>query len=144
MIRYSDEASAEDIDKFVSSLPETFFSHKDVMRCYSIFERNEFHRMARSIPTTQFKTHTTESVPAAPKQRKQRRTWTENEIETLKQGVSRFGKNFSAILKANPSVFGPNSRTTNELEKKYNQLVTKGASKSFATLDGSFAVHPTD
>lgn len=142
MIRYSDEASSEEIDKFVKSLPETFFSHKDVMRCYSIFERNEYHRAARCLPVN---TKATEPASTPPKPRKQRRVWTDQEIEALKQGVSRFGKkNFSAILKAYPSIFGPSGRTCSQLEKKWSQLTSKGTTKPSGTLDSSFVIPPAD
>ena len=139
MIRFSEDTTQENIDRFVSSLPEVFFTHKDVMRCYSIYQRREFHRNAHSFQPAQ--SPAIESPTS--KSRKKVRRWTDHEIEALKHGVAKHGKHWLEILKEFPTVFGPNARSANDLEKKWQRLAAKGDTKPSQTLfKESLAIPP--
>ena len=141
MIRFSEDATEKDIDNFIASLPETFFTHKDVMRCYSIYQRREFHRNAHALKPTE------QRLPETPaqKKRKERKVWNENEVEALKQGVEKHGvKNWTAILKEFPTVFGPNGRTAKDLDKKWQRMAAKGDTKPSENLMKSMAIPPID
>jgi hypothetical protein len=132
MLRYSEDTTEEDLDRFVASLPQKFFTHKDVMRCYSIFQRNEYQRAIRN-PSFRHE-------PPESKARKQRKTWSKSELEALKGGVDRLGRNWVGIIKAFPSVFGPTARTAGDLEKKWNRLVAKGDTKPSGEFTASIAM----
>jgi hypothetical protein len=81
MIRYTDLTTENDLAQFVQSLPRQFFTHKDVMRCYSIFQRNEYERsLRRPIPP-----------PATAQGWPLKCPWSNAELDALKAGVSQFG-----------------------------------------------------
>ena len=141
MIRFTEDTTQKEIDNFVSSLSEKFFTHKDVMRCYSIYQRREFHRNASSLKPVEHPSHGPTSIP---KRTKQRKLWNEDEVEALKQGVEKHGKNWSCILKEFPTVFGPNGRAAKDLDKKWQRLVAKGDTKPSGNLMKSMAVPPID
>lgn len=142
MIRFSEDSTQESIDRFISSLPEQFFTHKDVMRCYSIFQRREFHRNAHTFQPAPLANSTPDV--SSPKPRKKAKRWTEQEIEALKQGVAKYGKgSWLEILKEFPAAFGPNARNASDLEKKWQRLASKGDTKPSQTLfKGSLAIPP--
>jgi hypothetical protein len=136
MRRFCEDTSKEELNEFISSLPEQFFTHKDVMRCYSIYQRNEFQRNGRA---QQFGHSMPRPELPEEKPRVVKRRWTEIEVEALKRGVAQFGRgNWIAVIKAFPMVFGPNARTAKELERKWTALVAKG--DTVASHDVDFPV----
>jgi hypothetical protein len=136
MLRYSEDATEEDLDRFVASLPQKFFTHKDVMRCYSIFQRNEYQRAIRNPAAPP----PVRQQPPEQKARKQRRIWSKAELEALKVGVERIGRNWVGIIKAFPAVFGPTARTAADLEKKWNRLAAKGDTRPCPEFAASIAM----
>jgi hypothetical protein len=138
MKRFTEDTTKEELSQFISSLPEQFFTHKDVMRCYSIFQRNEFQRNARAQQLGTVQASSTEDKPRPAKRR-----WTDVEIEAIKRGVERFGAgDWIAVLKAFPTVFGPSGRTAKDLERKWAALVAKGDTTPSHDLELPMAVPP--
>ena len=113
MQRYSDNMSQKDFDAFVQTLEIQQFTHKDVMRCYSIFMKNEYaHSKTGKL-----------SPSVKPTPTKRSKKWTEEEIEALRDGVERFGiGNWTKILENNQELFSINNRTAQNLQKKWNNL----------------------
>jgi hypothetical protein len=70
----------------------------------------------------------------------QRRVWNKSELEALKLGVERLGRNWVGIIKAFPSVFGPTARTAGDLEKKWTRLAAKGDTKPSGEFTVSIAM----
>jgi hypothetical protein len=119
MIRFTDSTTEADVDRFVQSLPEQFFTHKDVMRCYSIFQRNEYEKSIRNT--------------GGPRQSK--RPWSEAEVGALTQGVMRYGEgHWLTILKAFPAVFAPANRTGADLERQWAAIGKSAGGRTHALL----------
>ena len=117
------EPSEEDIDSFISTLPQTFFTHMDVMRCYSILLRNEY---SQNKDLTQIH-HTEPIIRQINDGKRVPMRWSTIEIDALRQGVEKYGKgNWSKILALFPSVFGPTGRTGRDLKKKWLGIENKG------------------
>jgi hypothetical protein len=136
MRRFTEDTTKEELNQFISSLPEQFFTHKDVMRCYSIFQRNEFHRNARAQQLGQGPTQGSDEKSRATKRR-----WTDVETEALKRGVEQFGAGeWVAILKAFPTVFGPAGRTAKDLDRKWTALVAKGNTAASPDMELPLAI----
>ena len=121
--RFDENMTDSDLDHFASSLKKSAFTHKDVMRCYSIYMRNEYQKK-KDNPLFQA-THDGFIRQRAGGKRIPVR-WSQAEVDALLEGVKTLGKgNWSKIVQTYPNVFGPTARTGRDLKKKWSTLKKK-------------------
>lgn len=104
--------SEKDLSNFVQSLEVQQFTHKDVMKCYSIYMKNEY-------------TNSKKKGSPAKNSNQTKRTqikWSEEEVNALKSGVEKFGNNWKQIFEENIELFTQNGRSVKNLRKKYASL----------------------
>lgn len=137
MLAFDGNISEADLDRFAASLPVKFFSHQNLMRCYSEYMKNEFKS---SRETLQASAESYSRQISGGKRVPMR--WSDNEVEALKNGVQLFGKgNWTKILDTYNHIFGPTARTGRDLKKKWASLEGKQPSNSafFQAIANSIA-----
>ncbi|KAH0789191.1 Myb-like DNA-binding domain containing protein [Histomonas meleagridis] len=123
-----------EIDTFIATLPHQTFTHMDVMRCYSIYMKNEFSAK-KDTPQIHHPEPVTRMISDG---KRIPMRWSTIEIDALRSGVEKHGKgNWAKILGDYHTIFGPTGRTSRDLKKKWLGLEnknkrTKGISDGFS------------
>lgn len=137
MFAFDGNVSEAELDRFAASLPVKFFSHQNLMKCYSEYVKNEYKSMLET-PTGSAEPYSRQisggkRVPMR---------WSDTEVEALKNGIQLFGKgNWTKILDTYNHIFGPTARTGRDLKKKWLSLNMKQPSNSafFQAIANSIA-----
>ena len=114
MTTFGEKTTEEDLMKFVSTLKCSNFKYRDVLACYAEFMEHEVVNTNQKV-----------SIPSSkdPKLEKNRRFWSKEETDALKEGVEKFGVGkWAQILTHYENVFSVNERQTKALAKKWNSL----------------------
>ena len=101
MKRYDSDTTEADIDDFVKTLGCSRIKHKEIVKCYSIFLKNEYFNFLKNNDNN----------------------WCEIELNCLTEGVRMCGKDFDKVLQCYSAVFGPKGRTSSDLQNKWEELV---------------------
>lgn len=107
MHRYDKETTEADIDRFVDSLGWARLRHRDVVRCYSIYMRNECADFLASANSS---------------------AWSKIEVECLTEGIRLYDEDFERILASYPAVFGVKGRSADDLRRKWAELLSAAES----------------
>ena len=138
MQRFDESMAPAELDVFASTLKKTSFTHKDVMRCYSIYMRNEYQKN-KDNPSFQANQDSFIRQRSGGKRIPMR--WSEQEVEALKEGVQTLGKgNWAKIIEMYPTIFGPTARTGRDLKKKWIGLESKNDTQPKGNVPGVYPV----